>query len=148
MVVIGATAGRMALMKDDGTTNQQITAFELLTDRVIPLFLLRQLRFAENWLRASASTATIPILDTNIVTHLSCAIAPIDEQIAITDYLTEQMRKISRAIHAVNHSINLLKQYRTRLIADVVTGKMDVREAAQRLEEAMPQEAEALEAAE
>ena len=32
-----------------------------------------------------------------------------------------------------NREINLLCQYRTRLIADVVTGKLDVREAAARL---------------
>jgi type I restriction enzyme S subunit len=36
--------------------------------------------------------------------------------------------------------IDLLREYRTRLIADVVTGKLDVREAAARL----PQEAEDL----
>jgi len=32
VVVIGATAGRMTLMEQDGTTNQQITAFELPYD--------------------------------------------------------------------------------------------------------------------
>jgi type I restriction enzyme S subunit len=38
----------------------------------------------------------------------------------------------------VNREIRLLREYRTRLIADVVTGKLDVREAAARL----PEEAE------
>ena len=47
------------------------------------------------------------------------------------------------------HEISLLREYRTRLIADVVTGKLDVREAAARLpdeiEEPEPlDEAEAL----
>ena len=32
-----------------------------------------------------------------------------------------------------NREISLLREYRTRLIADVVTGKLDVREAAARL---------------
>lgn len=31
------------------------------------------------------------------------------------------------------HQISLLREYHTRLIADVVTGKLDVREAAARL---------------
>ncbi len=31
------------------------------------------------------------------------------------------------------HEINLIREYRTRLIADVVTGKLDVREAAKTL---------------
>ena len=36
---------------------------------------------------------------------------------------------------AVQREIDLLREYRTRLIADVVTGKLDVREAAAELPE-------------
>ena len=43
IVVIGATAGRMALMSHDGSTNQQITAFELSSDLVSPKLVLHQL---------------------------------------------------------------------------------------------------------
>ena len=39
------------------------------------------------------------------------------------------MHSISR----LEHEIALLREYRTRLVADVVTGKLDVREAATRL---------------
>ena len=45
------------------------------------------------------------------------------------------------AISASHREILLLREYRTRLIADVVTGKLDVREAAARL----PDEVEELE---
>jgi type I restriction enzyme, S subunit len=71
VVVIGATAGRMALLLRDGSTNQQITAYELRTERVNPRFLLHQLRSAELWLRSTASTATIPILDAGVVSRPS-----------------------------------------------------------------------------
>ena len=37
--------------------------------------------------------------------------------------------------HALEREIALLREYRTRLVADVVTGKLDVREAAARLPE-------------
>ena len=37
------------------------------------------------------------------------------------------------AIDRAGRQIHLLREYRTRLIADVVTGKLDVREAAARL---------------
>ena len=36
-------------------------------------------------------------------------------------------------IDGAEREIDLLREYRTRLIADVVTGKLDVREAAARL---------------
>jgi type I restriction enzyme, S subunit len=45
---------------------------------------------------------------------------------------------LDRAIERVRGEISLLREYRTRLIADVVTGKLDVRDAAARL----PEEAE------
>ena len=44
-------------------------------------------------------------------------------------------------ICAVKREISLLHEYRTRLIADVVTGKLDVREAAANL----PEETEEIE---
>jgi type I restriction enzyme S subunit len=43
----------------------------------------------------------------------------------------------------LEREIDLLREYRTRLVADVVTGKLDVREAAARLpDEAAPDTAE------
>ena len=44
--------------------------------------------------------------------------------------LAEAMKPLTRAIASAYRHINLLSEYRTRLIADVVTGKLDVREAA------------------
>ena len=40
---------------------------------------------------------------------------------------------MSSATASTHRQINLLREYRTRLIAEVVTGKLDVREAAARL---------------
>ena len=133
IVVIGATAGRMALMSDDGSTNQQVTAFEFSRDLVSPVFLLRQLRSAESWLRATASTATIPILDSGVVARLPCAMPPMEEQGVINRDLDSHVSRIDPVIVRYLTEISLLREYRTRLIADVVTGKLDVREAVARL---------------
>jgi type I restriction enzyme S subunit len=42
------------------------------------------------------------------------------------------------AISRLEREIDLLHEYRTRLVADVVTGKLDVREAAARLPDEAP----------
>lgn len=55
---------------------------------------------------------------------------PIDEQNAIIRHLEAATANLSRAIDATQREIALLNEYRTRLIADVVTGKLDVRTAA------------------
>ena len=60
-------------------------------------------------------------------------VPPLGEQQRIMDHLGNDLRGISVAISRLEREIDLLREYRTRLTADVVTGKLDVREAAARL---------------
>ena len=64
---------------------------------------------------------------------LGCALLPIppcSEQTAIAEYLDQATANIDTAITRANREVALLTEYRTRLISDVVTGKLDVRKAA------------------
>ena len=54
-------------------------------------------------------------------------IPPIDEQREIVRYIEAQEKKINELITGIEKLIDLLKEYRTRLISDVVTGQIDVR---------------------
>ena len=60
---------------------------------------------------------------------------PIDEQLQIMDLASQQTRDQDAAISRLESEITLLREYRTRLVADVVTGKLDVREVAAGLPE-------------
>jgi len=51
----------------------------------------------------------------------------------IVEFLDGELQRFHTAISRLEREIELLHEYRTRLIADVVTGKLDVREAAARL---------------
>jgi len=69
----------------------------------------------------------------------SFAIPPKDEAVAIAADLERETIGIDTAISRLNREIDLLREYRTRLVADVVTGKLDVREAAAGLpQDALP----------
>lgn len=57
------------------------------------------------------------------------------EQNAICNFLLSANSAIDNAALRLDSEITLLREYRTRLIADVVTGKLDVREAAAGLPE-------------
>ena len=57
-------------------------------------------------------------------------IPPPSEQAAIVAHLDKLTSDIDAAIAHTRREIELLEEYRTRLIADVVTGKLDVREVA------------------
>ena len=54
-------------------------------------------------------------------------VPPLSEQRAIAKYLDRETAKIDRATDLARQEIDLLHEYRTRLISDVVTGKVDVR---------------------
>src|SRR5580704_10112277 len=66
---------------------------------------------------------------------------PVDEQRRIVAQLDVDLFAVSTAISRLEKETELLREYRTRLVADVVTGKFDVREAAARLPEDAPPDA-------
>ena len=74
--------------------------------------------------------------------RLPIVLPPASEQEAVAELAKEAIAGVNRAVGAASHEIELLREYRTRLIADVVTGKLDVREAAAGLPEVDPLAAE------
>ena len=58
---------------------------------------------------------------------------PFAEQTAISQYLDKSTTDIDTAKRCTHRQIEFIVEYRTRLIADVVTGRLDVREAASHL---------------
>jgi len=68
---------------------------------------------------------------------------PLGEQENIAKHAEQETAAFDTAVSRLNREIELLREYRTRLVADVVTGKLDVREAALHLpDEAPPDTAE------
>ena len=62
-------------------------------------------------------------------------IPPEGEQTQIVEHVKVATKEIEATIETAECEISLLHEYRTRLIADVVTGKLDVREAAAKVPE-------------
>jgi len=69
---------------------------------------------------------------------VSVPVPPLPEQTTIVQFLNDTIANFDTATNRAQYEIELLREYRTRLIADVVTGKLDVREASANL----PEEAE------
>lgn len=65
-------------------------------------------------------------------------VPPENEQYQIFEQIVREADAIDRTISRLEREIDLLREYRTRLVADVVTGKLDVRESATRLPDEAP----------
>ena len=66
-------------------------------------------------------------LNWDTVKTLKVLIPPIPEQEQIVDEIKAEYSKINISIESIKKQIELLREYRARLISDVVTGQMDVR---------------------
>jgi type I restriction enzyme S subunit len=86
--------------------------------------------------------AAQPGLSVERILNLSVPLPPINEQDHISSYVIEITKNISKLSERIHKEISLLHEYRTRLIADVVTGKLDVRAAAAQLPEELEEEIE------
>lgn len=90
----------------------------------------------------STTTTGLGNLNAKIIGNCVIAFPNLLEQNVIVEYLDNQTAKIDAAIDATHKEIELLREYRTRLISDVVTGKVDVREVAAQLPEEPDEEDE------
>jgi type I restriction enzyme, S subunit len=70
--------------------------------------------------------------------NFSVPLPPVPEQVSITERLKSELAGVNSAISRLEREIELLREYRVRLVADVVTGKLDVRGAATRLPNQAP----------
>ena len=62
--------------------------------------------------------------------YVVVALPPLSEQKEIVRYLSSTNDTLESVISNIQKEIDLFQEYRTRLISDVVTGKLDVRKAA------------------
>lgn len=76
---------------------------------------------------------SVPHLSPEQIKSFCFALPTYDEQREIVRWTAENTGMTNFTISNADREIQLLREYRTRLIADVVTGKLDVREAAARL---------------
>lgn len=86
-------------------------------------------------LQLSSIGATMDNLNAGMVARLRFPFPPIREQIEILQFLDEKRNLYETENLRISREIALMQEYRARLTADIVTGKLDVREAAARLPE-------------
>ncbi|MGO9470493.1 MAG: restriction endonuclease subunit S [Isosphaeraceae bacterium] len=105
------------------------------TDNPRFLFYCLYLAHVKDALGASSTDNSIPHLTGEMLRAHRFAFPPMSEQTAISGYLDHTLAIIKKAVTTVQAQITLCLEYRTRLIADVITGKLDVVQAAARLPE-------------
>ena len=120
--------------------NNLVSGYHLALLRPLPehlhgpyLFRVFQTPAISHQLHVAASGVTRYGLSNNSIKSVWLSVPPLSEQIKITSFLDKKTAQIDTAIKLTQRQILLLREFHTRLISDVVTGKLDVREAAAQL---------------
>jgi type I restriction enzyme, S subunit len=83
--------------------------------------------------RSNGVTVGLQNLSNQNFYNVRSVVPPVEEQAEIVSFALGTTERLSDAMGILRREIDLLREYRTRLVADVVTGKVDVRGAAARL---------------
>lgn len=148
LAIVGATLGKVAIVGDMGRFQIQ-RSLALLRPKeqtLIGEFLAQYLRSSnfQSALWQTVAFSAQPGIYLNTISNFPFVCPPKNEQSKIVSYLRKTLGPLVDAISVNSRQIELVREHRVRLITDVVTGKLDVREAAAQLPEE-PAEAEPVE---
>lgn len=81
----------------------------------------------ENWKNSIFNQATIQNIGADKYSILTLPLPSAEEQKEIVNFIIAKCERINGIIFRAEQSVELLKEYRTALISEVVTGKIDIR---------------------
>lgn len=127
----GSTTGKSALVEiDDEFGIWSPLAIIRVEERKISnryMFQSIQSSLFRNQVETSWTFGTQPNIGMGALENLWIAIPPLNEQELIDEYLISELKNFDAIIAKTIQEIELLKEYKTALISEVVTGKVDVR---------------------
>ena len=131
----GKTRGTSAVLDTEATINQHVAYVTPRNDMIGADYLQLVLLAAYHELRAISddSGSTKGALTCWDISHFRVPLPPRAEQAEIVLATRQATKTLESASGKAAQEVMLAREYRTRLIADVVTGKLDVRGAAPNL---------------
>lgn len=132
LVSEGGEVGRACIWKNEieecyiQNSVHKITAL----NKILPFFLFCQFYITgkSGFLRSIVNCVSIAHLTFEKLINITFLHPPLDEQSKICEYMQHRISKIDKSIKQIQREIDLIKEYRIRLISDAVTGKIDVRD--------------------
>lgn len=127
IAMYGATIGKLSILETEACCNQACCCLGQLDDDLLLNYVFYVLLSCRNSLLEQGKGGGQPNISQDIIKKTWIPIPPTEEQTAICDSLNIETVKINEFILKIEKEIELMNECRTRLISDVVTGKVDVR---------------------
>jgi type I restriction enzyme S subunit len=121
----GITRGRVAILDIDATYNQACCAIQC-KNKLFNKYLFQFFSFAYQFIRDGGNETSQMNISTGYISNLKVLVPPLNEQEQIVNYLVLELQKFSDLKALLKQEIEKLKEYKTTLINDAVTGKIKV----------------------
>ncbi|MFW5879200.1 MAG: restriction endonuclease subunit S [bacterium] len=132
LVIAGATIGKVAILNSEyvpANTNQAVCFIRVLNKEYIYfIWLWLQTYYIKEVIKLEATQAAQPNLSMEDIGNFILPDIDLIELREIIEFVQNRTNKINLSTNTINKEIELLKEYKTALISEVVTGKVDVRE--------------------
>lgn len=133
VVTTMGTTGKSAIVPNNiqiGIMDSHLIRIRL-RENIQPFFfsiLINNSYYVENQIRIEGKGTIMAGLNSNIIKTLLLAFPSFTEQCKIMEYLSYNEQQVNIMLNTIKNQIQLLKEYRTTLITEAVTGKIDVRD--------------------
>lgn len=131
MVKTGSTFGKVGIVKDleqKATINPQLLVLKSVKVNPNYLYLLLKSNLIQSQVKTEVIGSTIPTISQTKILNFKLIIPPDEEIEHLLKGIEKETAIITKTISTIEKEIALVQEYRTALIAEAVTGKIDVRE--------------------
>ena len=127
---INGTIGNIAIYNGEKILLGKSAAFFVCRSTIINLYLFHYLisNSVLIYLHSTTEETTIKNVSLDTLRSLKIPLPSIEEQKSILDFIKKETSKIETLIAKYQKQIDLMQEYRTALISQAVTGKIDVRD--------------------
>jgi type I restriction enzyme S subunit len=123
------TLGKVVLITDDigkATINPSMVILSNLKANDYFLYYFFNSDYFKSWIDLTNTATAVPMISQGQLGNLKLVLPNNDEQKHIARSIQKSTKKIDDIIVKAQQEIDLLKEYKTALISEVVTGKVDV----------------------
>jgi type I restriction enzyme S subunit len=130
LVKTGSTIGKTAIIPHstpEMTLNPQLVVFKDI--RLNPMFMYYMMisNYFQGYFSVYTAGGSTPAISQEKINNFQITFPSSEEQTQISNFIGEKEFGLKEVISKTRQEIELLKEYKTALISEVVTGKVDVR---------------------
>lgn len=123
LVAIGATVGKIGVIKEEASSNQQITAMKFKDDIDID-FSYYWFYYIKQIIINTASAATLPIINQSAIKDLKFIIPPLQTQQKVVSYLDEISNKMEKIKNLQKKKMQSLKELKASILDKAFKGEL------------------------